>query len=210
MFLDRNHQAGVLGRFEPDAVELLGAFAQSQIHLPENCRNTSNIIDEVTLVLGVDMGRCTTGSGPIPIWRWWSDPAEAADELSQYLDELFQDGIEPEEITILTGTAPEADPVIAALSDRFRALVEPLSETSVTCPTPGKIGAARIGLFKGLENDFVCVTDLPSLDESLQEEGVAQLYVAMTRPRAGLWMGLPSHLQSAIAGLGSRTDGGRQ
>jgi hypothetical protein len=206
MFLDRNHQAGVLGLFEPDAVELLETFAQSRIHLPENCRNTSNIIDEVTRALGVDMGRCTTGPGPVPIWRWWSIPAEASDELGQHLDGLFRDGIEPEEITILTGAAPEADPVIAELPGKFRALVEPLSENSVNRPAAGKIGAARIGLFKGLENDFVCVTDLPSLDETLNREGVAELYVAMTRPRAGLWMGLPSRLKNSITSLSNRTD----
>ena len=206
IFLDRNHQAGVLGLFEPETLELIEGYSESLIHLPENCRNTKDIVAEVERIIGVDMGRPLTGNGPVPLWRWWTEPSEAADELSGYLRGLLDDhGIAPHEITILTGGAPEADPVISALPEPLRSAVEPLGENSINRRPPGRIGAVRIGLFKGLESAYVCITDVPSLDGSLQPEGVAELYVAMTRARAGLWLGLPARLTGPIQNLGRRS-----
>ncbi len=206
IFLDQNHQADVLGVFEPDALELIEGYSDSLIHLPENCRNTKNIVAEVERIIGVDMGRPLTGNGPVPLWRWWTEPSKAADELSGYLSELIDDqGIAPHEITILTGGAAQDDPVISALPKPLRSTVEPLSENSINRRPPGKIGAVRIGLFKGLESAYVCITDIPSLDASLEPEGVAELYVAMTRACAGLWLGLPARLTGPIQSLGGRS-----
>lgn len=206
IFLDRNHQAGVLGRFDPEALALLEHGDVTSAHLPENCRNTEQIIREVGLVLHADMGETRTGPGPEVLWRWWDDEPQAGSLLADELQKLLDDGVEPARITILCGADPRADSVLPHLPRRLRKLVEPLSHANVHRLPSNRIGAARLGLFKGLENSYICVTDIPSMFLETEDRGAAELYVAMTRARAGLWLGLPSSLRPRITELSERFD----
>jgi hypothetical protein len=192
----------VLGRFDEEALSLIDSGATSSLHLPDNCRNTSTVISEVTRLIDADMGASMTGAGPQVEWAWWKDPVEGAALLGAHLTELLDDDVDPTAITVLCAADPGADPLVAQLAPDVRRRVATLTGNNVHNPPAGRIGAVPLGLFKGLENGFVCVTDLPGLDDSLSPNGVAQLYVAMTRPRAGLWMGLPQRLHKPITRLG--------
>lgn len=207
MFLDRNHQAGVLGSFDAAAFELVDDGANACLHLPDNCRNTLDVVAEVVAVTGADVGASIAGGGPPVTWRWWSSAAEGGEQLAEHLRSLLDDGVDPHQITVLTGLDPADDPVLAALPQELRRLVAPLTENTVHRPPRNRIGAARTGLFKGLENSFICVTDVPTLTADMTDQGVAELYVAMTRPRAGLFLGLPTRLHAVVTELGRRARG---
>ena len=119
--------------------------------------------------------------------------------LSGHLTDLLDNGIRPDEIMILSANDPDEDPVIARLDASIRPLVKNLTPRTVSQPHPNRIGAARTALFKGLEAPFVCITSLADLDESATPSGIAELYVAMTRARSGLWLGLSESTRRPIA-----------
>ncbi len=58
---------------------------------------------------------------------------------------------------------------------------------------------ATIEQFKGLENKFILVLDLTL--EQLQRLPPSEVYVSMSRARAGLWMCFDSQLQPVVKRL---------
>ncbi len=194
MFYDSNNQSGVLGRFDPAALSLLSEAGPARVHLPDNCRNTRDIVGQVQLLTGADIGVSTAGAGVPVEYVFWTTQQEAADQLAKYLDALLDDGVEPQHITVLSPVPPEQSS-IRLLPNRLRTRVRILDADTVVRPTEG-IGFASIRDFKGLENRFVCVVDLTEIDQP--PGALSSLYVAMTRPRAGLWLGLKDDLHSNL------------
>lgn len=194
LFYDANNQSGVLGRFDPSAMHLLLEASPARVGLPDNCRNTRDIVTEVQLMTGADIGVSSAGAG-IPVeYTFWTTPEEAASQLSAHLESLLKDGVDPRHITVLSPSSPEKSCVMR-LPPKLLSKLKVLDSQTVTDPPQG-IGFAAIRDFKGLENRFVCVTDITDLRSSV--EAVNTLYVAMTRPRAGLWLGVRADLRSEV------------
>lgn len=199
IFFDSNNQSGVLGRFEPAALSILRDASPARIHLPDNCRNTRDIVTHVQLVTGADIGVSTAGAGlPVEI-HFWSDSEEAAGQLARHIDGLLAEGIEPGLITVLSPLAFE-DSCARLLPSKLRSKLRVLDANSVVHRPAGAIGFSSIANFKGLENLFVCVVDVEAVDEPLSAR--SSLYVAMTRPRAGLWIGVRDDLRAQLESLG--------
>lgn len=200
-FIDRNRQADILGSYEEDSYQYILATNPAKLKIPDNCRNTNQIITNINITLGADIGIGIGGDGPSVQWQWWKDESEAALLLDAHIEYLIEQGIKPHLITILCAADPASDPVISALSAKHRSGLAVLNATNVYNPPRNKVSVARIGLFKGLENSFVCLTGVPGLTEDLEVTGINHLYVAMTRPRVGLWICLPKKLKRAILKL---------
>lgn len=203
VFLDPNHQSGLLGAFDEDALDLLRDAGAVRIDLPDNCRNPTPVVTDVTRVLGVDVGGAIVGNGPMVTWRWYDGPDEGAQELSQTIDQLLDEGADRSELVILTDTDPLSDTVLARLDPRLRSIVHPVSE-STPWRSASHIRSARLGLFKGLEAPFVIVLATGGLDAT-QEQLRNALYVAMTRATTGLNMVLPRPLLDNVGQLGGVT-----
>ena len=202
IFLDKNNQADVYGSFDREALDFLEDGDVMPAILPDNCRNTVEIISQVKHVLGADMGKGQTGNGPEVLWRWWKTPDEGAELLTDQINSLLDGGVDRDQITILCGGDPSNDPVLACLSGPVRKFVENLNSRTIVRLPQNRIGAAQIGLFKGLENNFVCVVSLPREEaEPMSSFSEADLYVAMTRAKAGLWLGLPIELLEPIGAI---------
>lgn len=202
IFLDKNNQADVYGSFDREALDFLEDDDVLTAILPDNCRNTVEIISQVKHVLGADMGKGQTGNGPEVLWRWWKTPDEGAELLTDQINSLLDGGVDRDQITILCGGDPSNDPVLACLSGPVRKFVENLNSRTIVRLPQNRIGAAQIGLFKGLENNFVCVVSLPREEaEPMSSFSEADLYVAMTRAKAGLWLGLPIELLEPIGAI---------
>jgi len=201
IFADHNNQAGVLGNYEDEAMEMIRGFADSNIHLTKNCRNTKEIISEVEKILPVEIGENNAGTGPTPETYWWEEPIEAAKRLEYHLKEIRDQSMDPRSVTILTGGPPHQDPVLKALNPSEFAKLSFLSETNVNSPPQGKIPVVNISLFKGLENDVIFVTGIASSSKNRISLIISNLYVSMTRPRAKLFMLLHSQLKPEYENL---------
>lgn len=200
LFMDRNNQANVLGKFDCEALALIEAGSTSFLHLPENCRNTVDVVGEVVALTGADIGVSTSGHGPPVMWRWWDEPSEGAEHLAAYLTHLLDEGVDPGQVTVLTHGDPSADPVLGGLPAPLATRIAVLTAKSAFNPPRHRFAAARSALFKGLENDFICVTGLPR--ENHAHATLAELYVVMTRPRLGLMMCLPRSVRGQIETFG--------
>ena len=186
IFLDPNNQANLAGKFDPLALDILASYSFGPAVLRENCRNTSNIADEVRLLTGADTGVSTFGIGPEVELHLFATPGEAASMLARHLDRLLAEDVAPEQIAILS-PVPYLDSSAARLPNRLRGLVHDLTAATLLNPPRGRAIFARIADFKGLERQFVAVTDLIAIDSTPAD--LAITYVGLTRGRAGLWIG---------------------
>lgn len=194
MFYDANNQSGVLGSFDPEAFTLLEQSGAARVDLTDNCRNTRDIVEEVQRLVHADIGVSTAGAGLPVQYTFTSSPVEAAGQLSDHLQNLLGDGVEPGHISILS-PLPFEKSCVTNLAEEVRRLVRVLDAATVTLPVNG-IGFSSIPQFKGLENRFVCVVDIEAVDDP--PAALSLLYVAMTRARAGLWIGFSDFLRRRV------------
>ena len=200
IFHDSNNQSGLLGEFDPDALSLLESLG-AIIRLPENCRNTHEIVTQTKLVTGADLGSKVEGHGPKVIWAPYDNVREEADALTRFLERLEADDLELDLITLLTFGRIE-DSCLSELrppwSDR---IVEIDTQTMEGLP-PNKIGFCSVADFKGLENQFVALLDVNRVDPDSGD--LTKLYIGMSRPRVQLWIGIHRPAESALREVSAR------
>jgi hypothetical protein len=195
-FLDQNLQSGIRGRMDPDSLGLLQAFGGVPGHLRWNCRNTEPITMQTRLLTAADLGNPSAGAGPPVKYAYYTSQHDCAQKLQQHLSELISGGVALGEITILS-PRPFAESSVRMLGEKWlRTLVELGPESAGDLPLPSMTFAC-IADFKGLENRFIAVIDVDSFDRSQRD--LANLYVAMSRARAGLWVALYASLESEVA-----------
>ncbi|SVB63221.1 uncharacterized protein METZ01_LOCUS216075, partial [marine metagenome] len=101
IFLDPNTQAAFSKRYDP------GVLAQLQQHgvtalLRKNCRNTSDVVTNIQLMTGADLGVATLGPGPGVDTDVYRSVAEAAALAEEKLRALFDEGVSPSDISLLS------------------------------------------------------------------------------------------------------------
>jgi hypothetical protein len=195
IFLDDNTQAALIGRFNADAYALLKAMAVATPRLTRNCRNTSQVVDHVQMLTGADLGIPTVAEGPGVTIEQVASPSAAASLLGAYLKRLRKDGVEDSDIVILS---PDPDrSCVKLLKPGIAARVRRLDANVFRSDRREGIVLASPAEFKGLESSFVCVVDLHEFDDDVRTRD--ELYVAMTRARASLWMAVDEALNDAMS-----------
>jgi len=190
-FHDANRQAGVTGRFEPEALQLLESYGAFPLTLNTNCRNTKPVVLQTRLVTSADLGAPMAGDGPPVQVEWVSSEEHAAALVDARLTELRERDVPPGEITILSPKAIHESCVRrtkAFARDRLTRLDQAIAASW----PPNVTTFASIAEFKGLENRFILVVDIEELDRDPSD--VNSLYVAMSRARASLWMAVDQRL----------------
>lgn len=195
IFVDENHQAALLGRFDPDALEWLKSLGAAPARLTTNCRNTASVVDHVSMVTGADIGVPTVASGPGVDMHFAADVQVEAKLLAAHLKRLDQAGVQPGDIAIVTSAA-ESEGCLPLLPPKLRSRLIPLSPAVAADPPPDRTIVASPRSIKGLEARFVCLVDSAPFDGT--DEAVAELYVSMTRSRAALWACFRESDQAAI------------
>jgi superfamily I DNA/RNA helicase len=119
--------------------------------------------------------------------------------LVKSLQELLDEGLNPEDITILTPhTNDEAIQALTCNEERLHRLVS-LSQSQHARLNPGgRIRYGTIHSFKGLESPAVVVA---GVDEVASERGASLLYVALSRALHRLVILMSEDLRSQILAL---------
>lgn len=189
IFMDPNNQSGL---HEPlDAQALSGLRQHAAIHrLRRNCRNTEQIVLQTQLMTGAEIGTAVIeGQGPpIDISHYEGDE-ECVEKLTRRLDAWLEDDVQFGHITILSPLEFEQS-VATRLPDRLRRRLDVLGSGRRFRWPPDGMTFCTIRDFKGLENRCVAVVDLSGVTES--ERARSELYVAMTRAHAGLYIAVPA------------------
>lgn len=200
IFLDPNAQAGLTGRFDPAALALLKERA-SLVFLNQNCRNTVPIVTQVQLLTGADVGTASAGEGPAVEIEAYKNEADCAALLERRLDRLVDDGVMPGDITILS-PLPWEQSSARLLPRRYASRLTQVDWSSAARMPLPNLTFATVTDFKGLENSFVLVVDVNQVLDNAVD--TAQLYVALTRPRAFLWVAVSSEAEAALTEIGAR------
>lgn len=143
--------------------------------LKTNCRNTKFICDEIKTITGFDSGK--------DIWNTITGisvdhSGYAADDdhlscLEKNIRKLLDDGIKPDEITILSPNRRENSVVSQLSSIKIKNYSPSISDT---------ITFSTIHAFKGLENKVIIMVDIDSFEHE------QLMYVGLSRARVGLFI----------------------
>lgn len=190
MFVDTNNQAHVDGIFDPEFFSELQAKS-AQFTLRTNCRNTEPIVTQVQSLLGADLGIPKVGAGP-KVLAIHAGPDNQAFHIDAELSRLADQGVATKDIAMVT-ILEDAAETGALLSAPYREGFGGLKP---------KIFTARA--IKGLEARHVLVVDVHDLETS---EARSRLYVAMTRARVSLWMGIGDPAWDQMARMAAKSFG---
>lgn len=185
MFMDQNRQAHLYGDFDPDALHFLQSIGPVPATLRRNCRNTREIVFNTRAFTGADTGVSAAGAGPEVQFVTVSDVKSESAALEAHLRMLREQEVSDGDVTIVSmrgdWETTAARDLRAARKGKLRRLDE---NAAADWPGHELTWASAVDI-KGLENRFVCVIDIDSLES---ESDIDLLYVTMSRPRAGLWM----------------------
>ena len=195
-FLDSNNQSGLHEPVDPRVLLRLRGAAAVQ-RLRRNCRNTSQIVLQTQLVTGADIGVATIeGEGPPVEWVNTSDERSTAAALAGRLTSWLEQGVRPGHITVLSGRRL-AESAARLLPPALR--LTPVTASLVSQWPPSFVTFSTVRDFKGLENRCIAIVDLDDFDGS--PAAIAEMYVAMTRAHAGVWIAVPPAQRPQIDGL---------
>jgi hypothetical protein len=195
--MDTCLQAGVYGQLNDKVLERLKSFGAMTVLLKENYRNPKKIVDEMCAITGASEPVCKRELLSDTEYRAYASDAEQGKKLRALLVELLREGISARHITVLSGSNRERS-VVMRYPPNVGKPIYFLDSDAGLCPDDA-ITAGTISGFKGLENDFVILTDLPNVWKSDWAKSV--YYVGMTRARTKLFALVDGAFLSARAQL---------
>lgn len=195
--LDQNNQLLAPTTFDPEAWDYLRDIGTVYGPMKRNCRNTVQIVKEVQAYTGADLGVASAGEGERPLFQNVQDVQDEATLLDAHVNDLLQQEILPQEITLLSFEG-DWQSSSARLSKRAHK-IERFTNVVGSARTRHRLTWASVADFKGHENHVVCLIDLEPrhLDGRLDA-----LYVACTRARAHLWVACRPGVRKMLADLG--------
>lgn len=191
-FMDPNNQGSLYAEFDESALDYLKECG-SKIPLTRNCRNTRQIAEHTLMYTGGDIGNCPITADGLPVlWKdqFYDDEESLIQRVAHQL-ELWIDNesVQPGDITILS-PLPFEDSIASKLEKRWRRKIVVINESFGERWMDTQLPFSTIRDFKGLENRYVMLIDIDAMVE--QAHAINQLYVAMTRANAVLWMATPN------------------
>ena len=183
LFLDRNNQASVFGAYEDSAFFKLIPIGIAAL-LPTNRRNTIQIATETEIKTLPQFPPAATVDG-IPVKTdWYKKPNDQRKLLDSTLKKLLNEDISPHQITVLSCRKAE-DSCVGQFSDFASETIKEDNAWKVGTKLLNQITACSVSSFKGLENDFIILTDV---DELSSDWWRGVVYVGMSRARIGLFV----------------------
>ncbi|GAA2612042.1 nuclease-related domain-containing DEAD/DEAH box helicase [Streptomyces axinellae] len=198
--LDQNNQVLTPDTFDPEAWEYLRPLGFVCGPMRRNCRNTVQIVEQVRSYTGADLGVASAGEGDPVGFTEVRDVQEEAAALDAYVNKLWEEGVSPRDITLLSASG-DWQASSARLSQRA-AKIERFADVVGTDRTKHRPSWSSVPDFKGHENHVVCLIDL---EPEHLEGRLDALYVAWTRARAHLWVACRPGVRRQLRDLGMAT-----
>ena len=162
--------------------DIIGRIEEKTKHytkcrLTENCRNSSAIIEKIDEIFGSETRhRHTEEKGANVVIKSYKNSTHQVEKLNEILKTLKDEGIEQEDITILSPVRFDYSATSSVTDYLVTTQIENRKEA---------IYFSTIQGFKGLESPVVVLTDISDLSS---EERKNLLYVGMTRAKSALYI----------------------
>ena len=198
IFGDFAHQALYSGGGEK-GIELLSEYCERFVRarLTLNCRNTRNIAKETSVIGGFETPPFRSGAEVgMPVeHRYWRNPSGLLRSLTDAVKRLMADGVQVEDIMILSPRRLENSSLANASHIGDLPLVDVSRSLEVE---QGCIRFSTIHSFKGLESPVVIIVDVNEVEGSHEK---SLLYVGMSRARTLLTLMVHERARGSIDGL---------
>jgi hypothetical protein len=171
----------IFGASHRDVIDRICKDAFS-FRLQTNCRNTAQIGRDTAIAAQCAIQETLPVQGPNPVWLAYAAERDHLRQFGKQLRSWLDDGIHPEDITILSPVRRHNSVLANGLPPGMpcRLIDGPVVDRE---QRRGAIQFATVAAFKGLESDVVLLLDAPFLGK---EDRSATTYVGMTRARAAL------------------------
>ena len=183
-FMDENAQAGILGRFEKEALTYVKQRRTLIQKLHDNCRNTNEIIKTAESLSKARIGEARLKSpGPQVEILTYKDEIDKINKMSEYLNILFNKGTNYKDIAILS-FVNKNESFINKLSERWQDAIIEINKFNINSEE-NKILFSNIKDYKGLESNNVIIidSDLVSFDDAKLRSFI---YTGLTRAKINL------------------------
>ena len=185
IFYDPGLQSVLYGGMDPAVLASLERLQPAVLPLGTNFRNPRGVVREMCELTGIKEPICARTIVSSVEYRSYRNEKEQAKKLKMVLVDLLREGVDPRRVTILSGCRSDEACVTRYPPDIGKPITDlatlPSAENSVngfTCST--------VSAFKGLENDVIVLTDLPT-DDKRSSWDRSVVYVGMTRARTKLF-----------------------
>lgn len=143
--------------------------------LTDNCRNTKAITDMLDKIFGTKTKRRPAENLEAEVSiQYYKKDKNQLEKINAILDELLKDGVNYQDIVILSTLRLE-NSIVSGIADK-------LTESK---GQPNKIYFSTIHGFKGLESPVIILTDIDNIGFDARKN---LLYVGMTRARSALYI----------------------
>ena len=202
-FFDPNQNIYLKQDSEEKILSRLRAARPFQHQLRINCRNTRGISDVASTLSGKPPMEVSEISGPIPDLTFYSSPEQQSRQVSLTVKRWLDQGIPLNDIVILSRFRLENSGLSRGLDAEILSL--PLKNLEIgEPPTENTVIYSTIHSFKGLESEFVILTDL---DRSIfRPESINQFYVGATRANALLELSISQEARPQIMEFASKLE----
>jgi hypothetical protein len=190
VFSDVNNQAAVFGAFDNTALIRLMKFGHMLL-LPTNRRNTKQVADETAMLARPKVKVPATIVGVPVKYSWYSEQHDQPVVLRRILKRLLADEVAPNSITVLSPRRIEQC-CASSITDPSLITVTSQNVCNITNRSFNAISYCSVSAFKGLENDFIVLTDIDDLQTDWWR---SVIYVGMSRARVGLHLLLNESLR---------------
>ena len=183
-FMDENAQAGILGRYEKEALTYVKQHRNSIQKLHDNCRNTNEIIKTAESLSKARIGEARLKSpGPQVEILTYEDEIDKINKISEYLNILFNKGINYKDIAILS-FVNKSESCINKLSERWQDVIIEINKFNINSEE-NTILFSNIKDYKGLESNNVIIidSDLVSFNDAKLRSFI---YTGLTRAKINL------------------------
>lgn len=184
IFLDDGLQSKVYDRVDQKVLDHLRALKPVSFVLDQNYRNPKHVVSEMCALTGVPMPICKRELHSNVDYRLYRDNTEQSKKLRAIVIELLRAEIPASSITILSAKNLTDSVFRKHPLDVGKPIV--LLDDSQNIPKD-TITVGTIAGFKGLENEFIILTDLAT-DMLKSDWGISIIYVGMTRARTKLFV----------------------
>jgi hypothetical protein len=140
----------------------------------------------------------TAGTGPEVAFVAVDDQQAELAALEKHLRSLAEQEVAPEHITIVSLRGEWGTSVAKGLRAARKGRLTQMSPALASVWPGGGMTWSSAMDIKGMENRFVCVVDIDSVTT---ETELDLLYVALSRPRAGLWVATSPHVKEQLGEL---------
>lgn len=175
--LDPDLQSEIYGKMDQRVITTIDNYCTANLSLKENFRNPETVVDQICRLTGITKPDCKRKIKSPVEYITYSSRAEQTRKLKSLIIKLLSEKVAASSITILSGSSRNDSSISSNPPEISKKLVW-LDSKSINTVDSNCITACSVSAFKGMENEIIILTDLPS-PTGTWEKSVA--YVGMSR-----------------------------